>query len=398
MKNLLVEDARARILGAAVAMPAETVALTPAIGRVLREPVVAIRNQPPFDASAMDGWAVRHADGAAPRRIVGESAAGHGYEPTLGPGETVRIFTGAPVPAGADAVIIQEQASRDGDVLSVDAAPGAGANIRRAGGDFAAGAVLLDAGLRLDPWRVSLAAAAGRPDLVVARRPRVAILSTGEEIVAPGSTPGPWQIFNSGGPALAALVAAWGAEITPLPPVGDSEEAIAQAVADAACDLIVTIGGASVGDHDLVKPALARLGLQLHVESLKMRPGKPMWFGVLRDGRRVLGLPGNPASAMVCAELFLRPLLAAMLGAETTLPIVTARLAEDLPANGPREHWMRARLAVVDGVLRATPLRDQDSSLVTIFAAADALLRRPIEAAAAKAGDLVEVLPLDRAR
>jgi molybdopterin molybdotransferase len=398
VKGLLVEDARARILELAAPMPAETAALSRALGRVLAEPVAATRDQPPFDASAMDGWAVRSADGGEARRIVGESAAGHGYEAGLNAGEAVRIFTGAPVPRGADAVLIQENASREGETLRTEAPPAAGANIRRAGGDFRAGAALLEAGVRLDPWRLSLAAAAGRAELRVARRPRVAILSTGEEIVAPGAAPGPWQIFNSGGPALSALVAAWGAEIVPLPPVGDSEDAIAEAVADAACDVVATIGGASVGDHDLVKPALARLGLSLAVDSLKMRPGKPMWFGVLADGRRVLGLPGNPASAMVCAELFLRPLLAAMQGADASVPIVRARLVEPLPANGPREHWMRARTTVEDGVLVAAPLRDQDSSLVTIFAAADALLRRPIEAAPAKAGDLVDILPLPRAR
>lgn len=398
MKSLLVEDARACILDLAAAMPQETIALDHAVGRVLAEPIGAIRDQPPFDASAMDGWAVLSADGGAARRIVGESAAGHGYGATLAAGEAVRIFTGAPVPAGADAVVIQEKATHEGDSLRIDAAPTAGDNIRRAGGDFHAGQTLLQAGVRLDPWRISLAAAAGRAELVVARRPRIAILSTGEEIAAPGTTPGPWQIFNSGGPALSALAAAWGAEIVTLAPVGDSEDAIAGVVEAAACDLLVTIGGASVGDHDLVKPALMRLGLTICVESLKMRPGKPMWFGTLGDGRRVLGLPGNPASALVCAELFLRPLLAAMQGADPNLAIVTARLAERLPANGPREHWMRATVAVEDGVLTAAPLREQDSSLVSIFAVADALLKRPIDAPAAAVGDLVEILPLDRAR
>jgi molybdopterin molybdotransferase len=398
VKTLLVEDARARILALAERMPAETVALDRAAGRVLAEAVVATRDQPPFDASAMDGWAVVSADGGDARRIVGESAAGHGYEAVLGAGEAVRIFTGAPVPRGADAVVIQEKAARDGETLTVEGAPRAGDNIRGAGGDFRAGQLLLEAGARLDPWRLSLAAAAGRPDLAVARRPRVAILSTGEEIVAPGTTPGPWQIFNSGGPALSALAAAWGADIVPLAPVGDSEAAIAQAVMTTPCDVVITIGGASVGDHDLVKPAMARFGLTITVESLRMRPGKPMWFGVLGDGRCVLGLPGNPASAMVCAELFLRPLLATMQGADANLPIVRARLAQPLPANGPREHWMRAGVVVEDGVLTAIPMRDQDSSLVSIFAEAHALLRRPIDAAPAQAGDHVDLLLLDRAR
>ncbi len=374
---------------------AEQVPLDEALGRTLAEPVLATRDQPPFPASAMDGWAVRSVD-ADPLKAVGESAAGHAYAGTLNPGEAVRIFTGAPVPDGADAILIQENASLAGERLTLNQRVEAGLFVRPAGGDFRAGDLLLEAGVRLDPWRLALAAAAGKPSLLCAAKPRVAILSTGDEIVLPGATPGPYQIFNSGGPALAALVRLWGGEPVLLTPAIDSADVIAQAVADQACDVVVTIGGASVGDHDLVKPALARLGLSLVFETLKMRPGKPTWFGTLADGRRVLGLPGNPASAMACAALFLRPLLAAMQGGDPAVRLTPARLAQPVAANGPREHWMRARVSNEDGLLTALPLRDQDSSLVTVFAQADALLRRLPDAPAAEAGDVVELLVLDR--
>jgi len=398
VKGLPTDDARALMLARALRTPAETVALNEALGRTLAEPIAALRDQPPFDGSAMDGWAVRASDAIEGARLqaVGESAAGHGYDGVVEPGQAVRIFTGAPMVSGADAVVIQENTRRDGEAVVIVQAPSPGANIRRAGGDFRAGALLMQGGVRLDPWRLSLAAAAGRAELRVAARPRVAILSTGEEIVSPGGSPGSHQIFNSGGPGLAALVTAWGGAPVLLTPAGDDIARIAAAVRDQACDVLVTIGGASVGDHDLVKPALSRLGLELTFESLKMRPGKPTWFGVLGDGRRVLGLPGNPASALACAELFLRPLLAAMQGADPGLPLVSARLAGPLPANGPREHWMRARLSNVEGVCTVAPFSDQDSSLVTVFAQADALLRRLPNAGSAEAGDVVSVLPLKR--
>jgi molybdopterin molybdotransferase len=308
----------------------------------------------------------------------------------------VRIFTGAAVPTGADAVVIQEDAIQEGDRVFVPAVVGP-RYVRRAGLDFRAGDLLLEPGVRLDPWRLSLAAAAGVAAPVVFARPKLAILSTGEEVVEPGGSPGPFQIFNSGATALSTLAEAWGAAVVLLPPVGDDEVATARAVAVAGGDLVVTLGGASVGDHDLVKPALGRLGLSLRMESVAVRPGKPTWFGTLGDGRRVLGLPGNPASALVCAELFLRPILHALQGGTPVPRTATARAAAPLEANGAREHWMRARLSYgADGVLWAQPLWDQDSSLVTIFAEADGLLRRPRQAPAAVAGELVEVLILDR--
>ena len=396
MRLLTVEDARARMLAGVARLGVDNAPLSQAVGRFLAEPVLASRDQPPFAASAMDGWAVRSIDGAAPRRIIGESAAGHGFSGSVGPGEAVRIFTGAAMPAGADVVVIQEDARRNGDTLH---APGDAdtRHVRPAGLDFRAGDPLLAVGSRLDPWRLSLAAAAGRAKVSVARRPRISILSTGDEVVEPGERPGPFQIFDSGAAALAALVEAWGGEAMRTPSVGDDLIATADAVASAGGDLVVTLGGASVGDHDVVKPALARLGLELRVESVAVRPGKPTWFGVLSDGRRVMGLPGNPASALVCAELFLRPLIRALLGAEPGPRIVAARADVALPANGDREQWMRARLRIGDdGVLWAGALRNQDSSLVTIFAEADALLRRPSGARAASVGDGVEILRLDR--
>jgi molybdopterin molybdotransferase len=396
MRLLTVEDARARMLAAARPLPIEIAPLAAAQGRMLAEAVLAGRPQPPFAASAMDGWAVRAADGVAPRRIVGESAAGHGYDGALGPGDAVRIFTGAAVPEGADTVVIQEEARRDGEALVFERLPAA-SSIRRAALDFAAGDLLLGPGVRLDPWRLALAAAAGRASLAVARRPEVVVLATGEEVVAPGGAPGPFQIFDSGTTALGALVAAWGGRATALAAAGDDEAEIAGAVAGASGDLIVTLGGASVGDHDLVKPALTRLGLVLSVASVAVRPGKPTWFGVLADGRLVLGLPGNPASAMVCAELFLRPLMQALQGADPAPRVIRAPLVAGLPANGEREHWMRARwVDGADGRPAIRPMPDQDSSLVGVFAEADALVRRPPNSAAAAPGDLVDVLPLGR--
>jgi molybdopterin molybdotransferase len=394
MKNLLVEAARARILAGIGAPKIERVALEAAVGRVLAEPVIAARAQPPFDASAMDGWAV---SGPGERfEIIGESAAGHGHGQPLAPGQAVRIFTGAPVPTGASRVVLQEVAAREGQALVTPPGDDGPTHIRSAGGDFKAGDRLLAAGMRLDPWRLCLAAAAGRAELAVAVRPRVVLLSTGEEIVPAGSTPGPDQIFDSGGPTLAALIARWGGDVRRLASVGDDADAIAAALGAAGGELIVTLGGASVGDHDLVKPALARLGLELSVETVRVRPGKPTWFGRLTDGRRVLGLPGNPASTLVCAELFLRPLLNALQGAAPGPKLVTARLARSVKANGGREHWERARTEMRDGMLIVSPMSDQDSSLVSVFAEADALLRRLIDAPAAEAGSVVDILPLDR--
>ena len=402
MKLMTVEAARAAMLETAVPGDAIHVSTGPeALGLVLAENIHATRDQPPFNAAAMDGYAVRAAglSDDAPRRLkrIGESAAGRGHLTAFADDEAVRIFTGAPVPEGAAFVVPQENVEVDGDHVIVAPRDQSGPYIRRQGVDFRIGDALLSAGQRLDPWRIGLAASAGRGSLLVHPRPRIAILSTGEELVNAGQTPGPDQIFDSGSPSLSALVTLWGAEAVRLTTTGDNAAAIAAALAEVEADLIVTIGGASVGDHDLVKPALETLGLAMAVASVAVRPGKPTWFGHLGDGRRVLGLPGNPASALVCAELFLRPLINALSGTDPGPTLIAARTTAPLSANGPREHWMRAQLShSPDGVLNAVPLRDQDSSLVTVYAAADALLRRPINAPAVAVGDLVEVLPLMR--
>jgi molybdopterin molybdotransferase len=396
VKLLAVDDARARMLAEIAPLGAETVLLAQSIGRVLAEDVAAVRDQPPFAASAMDGWAVRGADTPGVLKIVGESAAGHGFEASVGAGEAVRIFTGAAMPVGCDAIVIQEDAERDGETVRVPAVA-AEHFVRPAGGDFKAGSALLTRGSRIDPWRLSLAASAGRAEVLVYARPRVALLSTGEEIVEAPATPGPFQIYDSGAPALAAMVEGWGASVVRAKPVRDDLDAVIAALRDAEADLIVTVGGASVGDHDLVRAAGEALGLSLRVASVSVRPGKPTFFGVLGDGRRLLGLPGNPASAFVCAEMFLKPIVSAYQGAPTEPVTITARLAQALPANGPREHWMRAKLTYEDGGVIVRPYRDQDSSLVSVFAASDALLRRLAGAQAADAGSVVEVLPLPRA-
>ena len=399
MKNLTIEDARGRMLAHVRALGSESVAIDQAHGRVLARPIDAVRDQPPFDSSAMDGWAVRLADaqaGPVALAIAGESAAGRGFAGTLGPGQAVRIFTGAALPAGADTVVIQEEAEKLGEAVRLGPVARID-NIRPRGGDFHAGDRLLDAGERLDPWRLSLAAAAGCGALDVARRPRVAVLCTGEELVRPPQVPGPWQIYESGSLALCAMIESWGGVAQRLAPARDEQAAVVEALSGIDADLIVTVGGASVGDYDIVKPALGAMGLELVVQTINIRPGKPTWFGRLGDGRPVLGLPGNPASAMVCAQLFLKPLIRALIGADPEPRFIVARLLKPLKANGGRTHLMRALLDQdPDGVITVDPLADQDSSLVTVFARADGLLRHPAGAPEAAAGALVEVLRLDR--
>lgn len=396
MSLMTVEDALKAMLSRVAALAAEDVPLDQADGRWLATDVVARRDQPPFDASAMDGWAVRRADIDADMslKIVGEGAAGRGYGHPLGPGETVRIFTGAPLPAGADHVVIQEQAEQDGDQLRPHPAADALSWVRPRGCDFMRGQVLLRAGQRLNPWRLALAAASGLGVLSCTVRPRVALLTTGDEIVAPGQTAGPDQIFDSAGPALAAITRRNGGVSMDLKTAADTLKAIMDAASSAAFDILVTIGGASVGDHDLVKPALRALGAELCVEGAAMRPGRPVWFARLPDGRAVLGLPGNPASALVCAELFLVPLLARLQGAlDPRHAFEMAALEDDLPANGPRDHYLRALASTgPDGQRRVRAFPDQDSSLVNVMAAADILIRRPPHAPAALQGTLVRTL------
>ena len=399
MKNLSAQLARQRILAKAQTLGTEWISPDQAYGRVMADPVVAQRDQPPFRASAMDGYAVRVSDALdhpAKLQVIGESAAGMAFGGEVLPGQAVRIFTGAPVPSDCDHVVIQENVQRDGDMALVGPLTGQGANIRSQGGDFQAGSVLVGTGVRLDAWRLSLAASAGASSLKVIQKPRVAVLSTGNELVEPGQTPSLDQIYNSGSPAVCALLDSWGAQALRLHSAVDDAEAIAASVRDFDVDLIVTLGGASVGDHDLVKPAIAMLGLELLVETIALRPGKPTWFGTLGDGRLVLGLPGNPASALVCAELFLRPLVNAMLGLEPGPAMETAQLAMPLPPNGPREHWMRAKLVNREGRIVAVPFRDQDSSLISVFAQADALICQPAQCGGLEVGSPVQILRLNR--
>jgi molybdopterin molybdotransferase len=398
MRNLTIEEARARMLAEVRPLGSETIVIDDALGRVLAHPVDSVRDQPPFRSSAMDGWAVRTADVGeeAVLKVVGESAAGHGYDRALGPGEAVRIFTGAALPDGADTVVLQEDAKREGDTVRLGPAPTPD-NVRPLGGDFRAGQRLLEAGVRMDPWRLSLAAAAGRAHLSVARRPRIAVLGTGEELVRPPKEPGPWDIYESGTLALCALIDSWGGIAHRLAAAKDTRESVIESVKGQDVDLLITIGGASVGDYDVVKPALSELGLTLFVETINIRPGKPTWFGRLGDDRLVLGLPGNPGSAMVCAELFLKPVMRAMMGAEPIPTFLKARLAAPLGKNGPREQLMRVLLAHDEtGQLWAQALFDQDSSLVTVFAQAEGLMRRPARAEPAAVGELVDVIALAR--
>ena len=396
-----VNDAIARIIVGTAPLKSESVPLAEAGGRTLAEPLKARRTQPPFDSSAMDGYAVRAADTAkvpATLKVVGISAAGRRYNGTLGPGEAVRIFTGAPVPAGADAILIQEnaQAHDDGTVTARETTV-AGQHVRRAGLDFQEGALLLEPGRRLGMREIALAAAMGHATLPVRRRPRVAIIATGDELVAPGIVPKPDQIYASTSSGLVARIRALGGEPVDLGIAADDRAAIARMVDRALAlpaDIIVTIGGASVGDHDLVQAALKEGGLTLDFWRVAMRPGKPLMYGRIED-TRVLGLPGNPVSSLVCSLLFLSPLIAALLGQAQSDPSESATLGADLPANDSRQDYLRARLATRKGELPAAmPLPAQDSSMLSVLATADCLIVRPPHATAARAGEPCRIIRL----
>lgn len=394
-----VDEALARLLADVPRQPTEQVAISAAVGRVLAEDLAARVTKPPVAVSAMDGYAVRAADVAAvpaELRVVLELPAGVVDRGRIGPGEAARIFTGAPLPEGADAIVIQEDTSAEGSLVVVNEAAPAGRYVRAAGLDFAAGDVILKAGQEMGPRHVALAASMNRPWIRVYRRPQVAILSTGDEIVSPGDPLGPNQIVSSNALALAAFVTAHGGIPVDLGVAPDDPSALHRLAAEArGANLLVTTGGASVGKHDLIQSALGEVGLEVDFWQIAVRPGKPLIFGRI-GGIPMLGLPGNPVSSLVCAQLFLRPLLRAMLGLPAgRADTVPAILGADVPANDRREDYLRARLERrPDGRLVATPFARQDSSMVAVLAQSDALVIRPPHAPAAAAGSPVDVVIL----
>ncbi|MGA7534284.1 MAG: gephyrin-like molybdotransferase Glp [Pseudolabrys sp.] len=400
MALMPVAEALQRVLADARALPAETVKLNDAFGRVLTENVIALRTQPPAAVSAMDGYAVRAVDVATTPvtlKVIGEVAAGRPFAGQIGQGQAARIFTGGVMPTGSDTVVIQELTTRTGDSVTIQKPTAKNRNVRAQGIDFARDQVLLRKGRRLTDRDLMLAAAMNHSGLRVHRRPKVAVLGTGDELVPPGSTPGPGEIVYSNGFALSALAHDEGAEVHDLGIARDRVEDIVAAVRrarESSADILVTTGGASVGEHDLVQRALAAEGLNLSFWRVALRPGRPVMHGRL-GGMQVLGLPGNPVSSFVCAFLFLVPLIRCLAGRQDVEQMPEpARLGSDLPANDERADYLRATLTPgVEGLI-ATPLPDQDSSLMAALAKADCLLIRPPYAPAAPAGSDCVILKL----
>lgn len=393
---LSVYEAAERILSAFAPLGIEQIPLTAGRGRVLGADLAARVTQPPAAVSAMDGYAVRAADVATTPttlKVIGEAPAGAAFDGTVGERQAVRIFTGGPVPAGADAIVIQEDTEAGDGAVQVNETVTAGNYVRPMGLDFAEGDVLLQAGRRLTPADIGLAAAMNHPWLPVRRKPRVAILATGDEIAMPGEPLGPNRIVSSNGPALAALIEESGGEAQILEIAGDSEDALRRLAAGArGADLLVTTGGASVGDHDLVRSAL---DLDLDFWKVAMRPGKPLIFGRL-GGTPMIGVPGNPVSSLVCGVIYVRPAIRRMLGLEpAAAQDEHAVLGRDLPANDRRQDYLRAELAASESDAPvATPFERQDSSMLSRLARADCLVIRPPEAPAAKAGDAIRIIRL----
>ena len=390
-----LDAARGLLLAGVGVLAGETVAIGEAAGRVLAADIIAPRDQPPSAVSAMDGYAVASAAIGDTLRVIGEAPAGVPFGGVVGPGEAVRIATGGVVPKGATRVVIQEHVAREGDMIAVRELS-LGFHVRAAGGDFAAGAVVARAGEVMTPGRIALVAATGCARVSVVRRPRVAIMASGDELRA-GGDPSEGGIYDSGGPSMAALVAGWGGTAVRLPILPDDRAALdaALAAADLEVDVIVTLGGASVGHRDQLRPAFEALGAVIAFDKVAVIPGKPTWHARFGDGRLLVGLPGNPASAFVCAHLFVAPLLAALTGRDPGLRLEVARLGQAIGANGPREAWLRGRVAIDDEgrrIVRVDPR--QDSSLTSPLAAANVLVRRPPDAAAMDAGGRVETLTL----
>lgn len=390
---LPVSEAQARLIALARPLPIETVPLIEAAGRWNAEAIFARRTQPFADLSAMDGYAIRFDEAPGPWTVVAESRAGSTLPGPIGPGEACRIFTGAPMPPGADTVLIQEDAARDGDrlLMSGDGPGRAGKHIRERGMDFSDGDLLIEAGTLIGPAHLGLAAVGGHGALSVRRPARVALISTGDELIRPGAAGQPHQLPSSNAPMLAALLGGPGAIVADLGIAPDRLDAIVEMIARAAdADIIITSGGASVGDHDLVKPALEACGAAIDFWKVAMRPGKPLMAGTLGNAI-VLGLPGNPLSAFVTASLFARPLIAALGGAAKPFaPVRRAQLAEALGANGDREHylrgiWREGGVAAVDG---------QDSAMLTNLTRADLFIVRPAHAPASRAGDIVDIIDI----
>lgn len=397
MSLLPVDDALNRILARVPDVVGEGVALAEAAGRVLAAPVVASHDQPPFHASAMDGYAMRAADVAegAWLKVIGMSQAGAGFAGTVGQGEAVRIFTGAPVPAGADTVIMQEEAERNGDLVRFTSPARLGHSVRPRGYDFAVGRTVLERGTRLGAFQVAVAAAANAGTVTVARRPKIALLATGDELILPGTPLGPDQIVASNSFGLAASLAPFAETVTDFGIARDSREeldAVLERIFGAVPDVVVTTGGASVGEHDLVQAALLDHGVTLDFWRINMRPGKPLMFGT-RGRTLVFGLPGNPVSAMVTAEVFLKPALRHWLGLAATEP-VRLPLLGPTPANTARRHFMRARILTRDAVTGLLPINETDSGHTSSLAAADALIVQPELDPGQPIGTMVSALPI----
>jgi len=400
--SLSVADALTRVLEHARPLPAEEAPLAEANGRVLAYALKARRTQPPAYVSAMDGYAVRSADVANPParlKVVGEVAAGRPFSRAIGPNEAARIFTGGVMPAGSDTVVIQEDAKRDGDQVEIEEASAKGRHVRVQGLDFKAGETLITAGHRLTGRDLTLAAGMNHPFVPVHRRPKIVLFATGDELVPPGAEPGPGQIVSSNAFALAALARGEGATVEDLGIVGDRLDdtiAAVQRARQSGADILVTTGGASVGDHDLVQKAFAAEGMTLSFWRLALRPGRPLMHGRL-GGMDVLGLPGNPVSAFVCGFLFLAPLIRRLAGRDDLMPPVeSAILGCDLPENNERADYMRATLKDTPQGPVATPFPIQDSSMMASLAKADCLLvREPFESKAA-AGSACAIMRLDR--